>query len=44
MSKSTEIPVCPCAIRYLSRAFVSRPVPNPAICRIVHGRARYIVG
>src|SRR3989338_7936608 len=44
MSKSTERPVCPCAIRYRKRAFVSAPVPKPAICRIVQSRPRYIVG
>ncbi len=44
MSKSVEIPVCPCAIRYRKRALVSSAVPNPAICRIVQGCARYIVG
>ena len=44
MSKSVEMPVWPCAIRYLKRLFVSSPVPKPAIWRIVHVRERYIVG
>ena len=44
MSKSVDRPVCPCAIRYLKRPFVSSAVPKPAICRIVHSRPRYIVG
>jgi hypothetical protein len=44
MSKSTEIPVWPCAIRYWKRAFVSAGVPKPAIWRIVQRRPRYIVG
>ena len=44
MSKSIEMPVWPCAIKYLSRALVSPAVPNPAIWRIVQGRDRYMVG
>ena len=44
ISKSHDSPVCPCAMRYLKRPFVSSPVPKPAICRIVQSRPRYIVG
>ena len=44
MSKSTERPVCPSAMRYLNRSFVSSGVPYPAICRIVQSRPRNIVG
>src|SRR2546428_10040327 len=44
MSKSHDSPVCPCAMRYLKRPFVSSPVPNPAIWRIVQRRPRYMVG
>ena len=31
-------------MRYLKRLLVSSPVPNPAICRMVQWRLRYIVG
>ena len=44
MSKSTERPVCPWAMRNWNRRLVSAPVPKPAICRIVHVRPRYMVG
>jgi hypothetical protein len=44
MSKSVEMPVWPCPIRKRKRPFVSSAVPKPAIWRIVHGAARYIVG
>ena len=44
MSNATESPVCPWSRRYRNRAFVSSAVPNPANCRIVHSRPRYIDG
>ncbi len=44
MSKAVESPVCPCASRYLNRAFVSSGRPKPANIRIVHSRPRYMVG
>src|SRR5512140_2272808 len=41
---AVESPVWPCERRNLNRAFVSSAEPNPANCRIVHNRPRYIVG
>ena len=43
MSNATDRPPWPCASRNLYRAFVSSGEPNPANCRIVHSRPRYIV-
>jgi len=42
MSNATLSPPCPCFSRNLYRAFVSAGEPNPANCRIVHRRPRYI--
>src|SRR2546425_485723 len=42
-SNATLKPSLPCDSRYLNRRFVSFAVPNPAYCRIVHRRPRYIV-
>ncbi len=44
MSNAHDSPVCPCPRRYRNRSFVSSAVPNPANCRIVHNRPRYIDG
>ena len=44
MSNAVDSPVCPCSNRYRNRSFVSSAVPNPANCRIVHKRPRYIDG
>ena len=44
MSNATDRPPCPCSSRNWYRAFVSAGVPNPANCRIVHRRPRYIDG
>ncbi|MBP2687786.1 MAG: hypothetical protein H6Q81_2691 [Deltaproteobacteria bacterium] len=43
-SKATDRPVCPCSRRYRYRRFDSFASPNPAYCRIVQKRPRYIVG
>ena len=43
-SKATERPVVPCSMSCRYRAFDSVAVPNPAYCRMVHGRPVYIVG
>src|SRR5437016_1556881 len=42
-SNATLMPSLPWDRRYLNRRFVSFAVPNPAYCRIVHRRPRYIV-
>ena len=44
MSNAVDRPVCPCSSRKRKRSFVSSAVPNPANCRIVHRRPRYIDG
>ena len=44
MSNAHESPVWPWSSRYRKRSFVSCAVPNPANCRIVHSRPRYIDG
>ena len=44
MSKAVDSPVCPCARRKWKRALVSSAVPNPANCRMVHSRPRYMLG
>ena len=44
MSNAHDSPVCPWSSRYRNRSFVSSAVPNPANCRIVHNRPRYIDG
>ena len=44
MSNAHDNPVCPCSSRYRNRSFVSAAVPNPANCRIVQSRPRYIDG
>jgi hypothetical protein len=44
MSKAVESPVIPCCRRYLKRLLVSSGEPNPANCRIVQRRPRYMVG
>ena len=44
MSKATESPVWPRSSSSRNRSFVSAGVPNPANCRIVHRRPRYIEG
>src|ERR1041384_1133314 len=44
MSKAVDSPVTPCSRRYLKRLLVSSGVPNPANCRMVQSRPRYIVG
>src|SRR5438309_177006 len=41
-SKATLRASCPCAIKYLKRAFVSTGVPKPIYCRIVQTRSRYM--
>ncbi len=43
-SNATDRPIVPLAISCLYRALDSAAVPNPAYCRIVHGRPVYIVG
>ncbi len=43
-SKATESPVWPAASRWWNRALVSAAVPNPAYCRMVQRRPRYIEG
>src|SRR6478736_2145045 len=44
MSNAVERPVWPCSSRYRKRSLVSSAVPNPANCRIVHNRPRYMLG
>ena len=44
MSNATDRPPCPRARRKRYRSLVSAAVPNPANCRIVHKRPRYIDG
>jgi hypothetical protein len=44
MSNAVDNPVWPWSSRYRKRSFVSSAVPNPANCRIVHNRPRYIDG
>jgi len=44
MSKSTLRPVWPWAIKNLKRSLVAPAVPKPAICLMVQGCARYMVG
>ena len=41
-SNATLKPVVPCESRYLYRSFDSAAVANPAYCRIVQNRPRYI--
>ncbi len=42
-SKAVLRPVWPFASRNLKRPLVSSGVPNPANCRMVHSRPRYIL-
>ncbi|GFJ80546.1 hypothetical protein Phou_047260 [Phytohabitans houttuyneae] len=42
-SNATERPVVPAASNWWYRALDSAAVPNPAYCRMVHGRDVYIV-
>src|SRR5262249_29904455 len=42
-SNAVERPVCPFSRRNLNRSFVCRGVPNPANCRIVQRRPRYML-
>ena len=42
-SNAVERPVCPFSSRNLNRSFVCRGVPNPANCRIVQRRPRYML-
>src|SRR5919108_821204 len=41
-SNATFSASCPCAIKYLNRAFVSAGVPKPMYWRIVQSRSRYM--
>ena len=43
-SKATDRPVVPASISWWKRRLDSAAVPNPAYCRVVHGRVVYIVG
>ena len=43
-SKATLRPLPPWSSRYRYRRFDSAALPNPAYCRIVQRRPRYIVG
>ncbi len=43
-SKAHDSPVWPAPRRNLNRSLVSSAVPNPAYCRMVQSRPRYMVG
>ncbi len=43
-SKATDSPVCPASSNSRKRSLVALAVPNPAYCRMVQRRPRYMVG
>ena len=44
MSKATDSPFTPCERSTRKRPLVSSGVPNPANCRMVQSRPRYMLG